>query len=373
MVSILIYLSTTALAPHFLMILALIWTIVKNYNTIFNSSIKSETYKNIIFISLIVVLSFINSLIHFKQISHAYLLFPYTALMFGSFIIAKYIDKKSIELLVFFIAFEALIGVVEFLHNINSILFWKDFFEHYSSTNLIYFKKVFGLSENSSNLAIKLLSGFILMSYYKLFTTKQRTLLYILFSIALILSFQRTSIIVLIFYLISRIIQKVWTTVNPLKLKIIKFKIPKRILQISLVLTILILTGVIYKTIIFQLSKGNSQIELSGREKIWPSYISFIQEHPIYGNYSQKYMIDYKGEKNSAHAHNSFLQVLANHGFIIFLLFILLILINIKKGNALVIMALVILSLFQYALFWGISLIDIIFFIFAIHSKKNTF
>ena len=54
------------------------------------------------------------------------------------------------------------------------------------------------------------------------------------------------------------------------------------------------------------------------------------------------------------------------------LLFFTLIFINITKKNWIYIFILFVYSTFQYGIFWGISLTDILFFFFLFNSKKVT-
>jgi len=107
---------------------------------------------------------------------------------------------------------------------------------------------------------------------------------------------------------------------------------------------------------------------LSGRIEIWQKNREFIKHNFFWGNNSYKYYINYYGAK--AHAHNSYLQILATHGVAIFFLYLLLVFRNIRKDNYIYVIPILIYSLSQYGIFWGFSLTDIVLFIF-LFSKLN--
>jgi len=376
MVSFYIFISTIASVPHYIMLLALVTLLIRNYKAILHNTFPFKPNLNLILITLIVFLSLINQSLTPTTTDILPSLFPYTIFMFASYFIAKYISIKDIKILVLLIALEVVIGMLEYLFKVNSFLFWEDFYMKYNTSNLIYFNKAFGLSVNSSILAIKITIAILLVEYFKLFENKSRFFIKIILFIGLYITFQRTSIIVIVFFYLIQFIKTMIATINPIKLQIRITKIITRTLFIVLILTLSGILIINTGKILNQFSKGKGKIELSGREKIWPQYITFIKNNIVFGNYSKKYFVEYRGEKEGAHAHNSFLEVLSTHGIIIFILFMLILIININKKNYLFMGSLVILSLFQYALFWGTSLVDIVFYIFvlqpiSLNNDKN--
>ena len=62
------------------------------------------------------------------------------------------------------------------------------------------------------------------------------------------------------------------------------------------------------------------------------------------------------------HAHNSFLQVIANNGILLGGFLIVLTLAKLNKKNIVYIVPLLVYSLTQYGIFWGTSLTDVVFF-----------
>lgn len=370
MVSFFIFISTIALVPHYVILFALIVLVYKNYKSILYNKFTLKPNLNLIIISLIVLISIINKLLNPIQLNGIMSVFPYTILMFTSYIIAKYISKKDIKILVIFIAFEVVVGMLEYILKVNSVFYWEDFFTKYNNDNLMYFSKVFGLSVNSSVLAVKITIAILLIEYYKLFEKKYRYIIRIILFIGLYITFQRTSIIVVLLFYFMQIFKLIINEINPINFTMSINKFITRSILAFVVILLFVLIIVNKQKILNQFSKGKGKIELSGREEIWPKYISFIKNNILFGNYSNKYYVRYRGNDEGAHAHNSFLEVFSTHGIFIFILYLLIIIININRNNYLFIGSLVVLSLFQYALFWGISLVDIVLYIFAINIPK---
>ncbi len=111
-----------------------------------------------------------------------------------------------------------------------------------------------------------------------------------------------------------------------------------------------------------QFFRGRGGVDLSYRDILWKQNFEFISKNLLFGNHSFKYLTLLDEYGFYEHAHNSFIEMLSTHGLFIFLLYVLLIAVNVKRGNALLVMPFIILSLFQYGIFWGISFLDIIFF-----------
>jgi len=114
-------------------------------------------------------------------------------------------------------------------------------------------------------------------------------------------------------------------------------------------------------TILFQFARGNDSVDVSGRDEIWGLMFRFIKEHPLFGNGSIHYKVYYSGG-SIIHAHNSFIQLLADHGVIISSIFLLLVLSKIKKGNIIYVFSIFLTSMAQYTIFWGYSVIDVFFY-----------
>ncbi len=371
MIGFLLFLCSIDLLPHFSFVLLTLLVLFLNRKNIIINRLDAKLVVNLIIISIITVLSFLNSFIHINKLNSYFNLFPYVSLMFCSLIIGKYLTLKDIKIFVSLVVFEALICVLEFWLKVNTLFFWKDYYEYYptSMPNLLYFRATNGLSNNSSVVAEKILGSILLLLYFKPVNKKYNIIYLVSLFIGLVLSFQRTSLLVLVIFVGFQLAISFWNFIIKQKLT---FRFTLKVLAMLIVFIGIVSVAVIkYNSIYNQFSRNTETIGLSGREDIWPKYIDFIQDNLYFGYYSQKYKVDYGGEKDSAHAHNSYLQVLANHGIFIFLLFMILVVVNINKYNWAYISSFLIVSLTQYSLFWGVSLIDIFFFIFALHLPNN--
>jgi len=61
---------------------------------------------------------------------------------------------------------------------------------------------------------------------------------------------------------------------------------------------------------------------------------------------------------------------MATHGIVISFLYFIFIIFNINRENFIYIIPILIVSLFQYAIFWGVSFLDIVFLHFLLFYKE---
>ncbi|AEA44162.1 O-antigen polymerase [Fluviicola taffensis DSM 16823] len=115
-------------------------------------------------------------------------------------------------------------------------------------------------------------------------------------------------------------------------------------------------------------------IQSSGRKLIWLNYIQFIEKNPLVGNGSEKLYFTALNPRNNElelmHAHNSFLELFATNGLLLGLMYLLMIGMWWQKKNSPFIITILIYSMMQYGIFWGMSFIDVIF-VFLIISNYN--
>lgn len=370
MLSFFAYIPTIAYVPHYAFgIIFFIWIYRKLIKTNFHINVKftSKQLTSIIIIFSIILLSFINKALVSDNLFDA---IPYNAAMILTLMAASIVTKKDAKILVYLICFEAIVVIFEFILGVHSLI------PSLNSTlvegqNLLYFNRPYGLGVNSSGIAYKLLLAILLIDFYKLNFKFKTTILVILLT-AIIFNFSRTIIIVMLIYGIIKFF-KTWLE-NQKKSLSGTLNQKEIIALIGIPLIALIIVGftiINNEKITYQFNKGTETTELSGREIIWPEFIEMIKTKPLLGNHSNKTLIDYHDEKQVAHAHNSFLQILTDHGIIIALLYIILLLMNIRKNNRLVIFILILYSLTQYGFFWGISLFDIVLFSILIFDKST--
>lgn len=319
---------------------------------------------NILLIITIVFASFVNKLFGFNASYSIFQLIPETALMILMFWVSKSLSRKSLIVLIYLALFEFLFVVIEYYLNINS--FFSELAISYGDSELLYDTRPYGLSSNSSVIALKFFLFILILFRYKLFSNIKQSLFILLFLIGVVLTFNRTiisSLLVFFFLFLIRGMKR------EQRIRIILLAV------ITLVSIILLLN---FDLVILQITRGREGIDiLSGRALIWGEFISFIKQNYIFGNNSYKYYIDYFG--NIAHAHNSYLQILATHGIFIFTLFIYFIFRNINKANYIYVIPILIYSFAQYGVFWGFSITDIILYLFLfnmridVELKQNTY
>jgi O-antigen ligase len=360
MLGLLTYLPTILRLPHALFAIALAFALARNYQSIIKLfATPLKIHKTLVIILAIALLSIINMLINVYY-NNTNFYFPYPLGLIATFLIAISLKPKDIKIIFWLACFEALIVFIEFALNTDSIIPALSNLNS-ASSDLLYFNRPLGLSYNSSIAAYKFLAALLIADFinYKgkwIFVAK------LVLIVGIFFTFSRTVFVVLaVYYIVKLIIRYKSILSQVLNLKINKKDFGYLIITGLLIIAFISIGILKFNNIKTQFTKGSDNIELSGREVIWPQFAEFIKENPIMGNYSHKYYADYKHIKNKAHAHNSFLQVMADNGIIIFGLYLLLIIININRRNALFISIFVLYSITQYGIFWGISLLDILF------------
>jgi len=358
--ALLIFLPSLVFVPHYAYTLGLFFT-----------PRKITLDLNLIVISLIIIISIINNLLNFNNAilydKSLNTLFPYTILLYITFFVAKSIDQKVIDYLLFLVLFESLIAILEFIFRTPT--FFKSFVTTELSTNyglkgLLYYHRTFGMSNNSSELSFKIFSAILLLFSSQQKKTK-KIIYFVIFILGLFATFNRTAILGLTLFFIlfyyHYLIQFY---------QIFRLKIKHAIFFLFLIILVFLIIHN-FGTIKLQFTRGgmNTSLDAFKRLEILNFYINFIQEHPLFGNGSFKLFHLFMGRL--FHAHNSFIQVAATHGLIIMGLYLFLILKNITRNNYKFILPFLVVSISQYVIFWGISFADIVFFYFLIQYNKN--
>ncbi len=366
MFGVLLYLPTLALIPHYAFFIPLLYLLIKDKGEgkLFAFNIRKVDL-NIIIIVSICLLSLINKLL-FPQKAESFIDFiPYPILMFLSLFYAKKLDSQDLKVLIYLITIESIVVIIEYFLGINTFIpgveNMNDVIKEHA--NEFYYSRPFGFSNNSSVIAYKIFLAFILIDFLNL-KSKIFSAIRIVLLIAIFLTFNRTIFVTLLLYIALKLLLPFISVF----IQLLKFKIKRSNLFI-IIASLVMLIGIsfliieYFETIIFQLTR-NKGLDLSGRDEIWAKFFDFIKSNWIFGNGSYKYEVDYYS--GMIHAHNSFIQTIANNGVVITLLFITLIMVNLRRSNLLYIFMLVVYSLFQYGFFWGISLLDIVLFVFLI-------
>lgn len=314
---------------------------------------------------LIVFFSFFNQLIYLLvngNIPSLIQLIPYSALIIITMAAAHAVNTKVLKWFLLFVCLDVFVGVYEVSLGINSI--FGNIGTQTVDTNLFYDKTVFGLNGNSSGLAEKILLA--IMVYYRYPETRifDKRIFYPIMIIGLIISFNRSAIIATIVFAL-----------------LVNFNSIKKVLLFTLVLCVVFIlfppSSDLTDLIISQFARGGDSIFDSGasseRDFIYPYYWNFIKENPILGNGSFKLLVDMH-DGRILHAHNSYLQTMATNGLPIAFLYFLLVFRKINRQNFKFILPLLVCSLFQTTIFWGVSLADFFLYLFLFRpSTPNYF
>jgi O-antigen ligase len=372
MLGLIIFLSTVAFIPQYVFLLGpLYYFAFSRNNSLINKNMFSFNV-NILIIGSIILLSFINILSGTNPKTSYTDFFPYTTLMFLSYFFAFAVKRIDLKIIIYLIVLESIVVITQHFMGVTTFFSELSVETEASSIideDLLYNNRALGLSSNSSIAALKFLLAFILIDFLQL-RGKLYTALKLIIFAGVFYTFNRTVLLVLGIYIFFSISKKsIYILVDLMDLKIKQSNFLITIIGSILLFSVVVFSIQYMDEIVVQLTRDKG-VDMSGRDLIWANFLSFIKENLMFGHHSSKY---YFAEYYSGpiHAHNSFLQIIANHGIIISLLFILLIIVNLSRKNILLVFTLVFYSVFQYGVFWGISITDIILFIALFRSAED--
>lgn len=358
-IAFIIYASTVVLVPQLIVyiIISFIGMFFWLY-TIKRRGVYKDDYIYILFIFLTSLIFFVGKPYANDTYSDSInSLIPYTIFIVTTVIFSKIISRNILKYILLFIIIEVIIGIVQrsmgvrfFIspsEKLNSIALESDY---------LYYKTVYGLSNNSSLFAVKIFTGFLL-GHFLNFKKMTNIIILIFLSIGLIITFNRTSILSFLFFLLLVFMQK--ATKGNWKLKFL--------ILVFFMFSVFMFFHY-FEIIESQFFRGRD-IDYSGRDIIFDHYISFVREHPFFGNFFTKYWALQTTGKIT-HAHNSYLQTYANMGLILGSLVFFYIISKINKYNYIYILPILLYSSYQYGILWGVSYLDIIFFFFLFKSSR---
>lgn len=362
MIAFLIYLSTVAHVPHMLMAVGALLLIIREYDRL--SSIRfTDLYTrrmigNALLVSAVIVVSAFNWSFHLDKAPTLNEAFPTFLLLPVCILAGAFLRKGDAKWLLHLIALESIVALVEYSLGMPSIVPGVDVPEiSPGQANMWYYQRVYGLSINSSVLALKVFTALLLMDYFKL-----RSSLFkfyrLLFFAAIFVTFNRTVILTVAIYLAGQQVQSWYVVKAPAK---------RQLATMFGVLMVLLVGGVgiyLFSDQLLSQFTRDKGVDLSGRDHIWPFFWDYILNHMFFGNGGMK-VLDPLGR----HAHNSMLQNWATNGGIATLLLVWLILRNIGTKNFWLVVAILIYSGTQYGIFWGISLMDMALYTFLFRRE----
>lgn len=381
--ALLVYLPTCAFVSGYFYLLAIAYSIVFSFKFVkeYVSALLSGRIldKNLTYLILFAFLALLMRVLDYSNwtsirsaYSFAYL-FPFT------YLVARmvWLNRQVYFFILMFIAFESFLAIFQYISGQSSFFTSLHLYRQFESYTLLYYTRVFGLSINSSILAIKLIVGLVLLGQVQL-DTKVKMGLEILFLGVSIIAFGRIALIAIVIFYLIKIINAL---LNRSKSKIKSF-IPFALFLIFFTVNPTwsknqftrnnmavakhfvgteeegYVSAKELEQVKFELTKklGIEKINMSGRNEIWNTFVKFGVKNIFLGNKAEKFML------GKVHAHNSYIEVFASFGIIMTLFLLFVFFKNINKHNYVPILALLILSFGQYFIFWGVSFYDIIFY-----------
>lgn len=269
--------------------------------------------------------------------------FPYVVLILVALCVGMAFRRKDLIVVLLLVFFEIFVGVAEYIVGIHSF-----FSVEYKGqtqigdTELLYYNRVFGLSLNSSVYAFKVLVGFVILMAIKPELSRRVFLVCAaIIAVGFFTSFNRTAIVAaiisLMFYYAAN-----W-----------------RVVLSGCVVGCAV--GFFYlSSIVENLMRGKSELDLSGRDFIFHEFFTILSQRPLFGNAAQKVWLQIND--GLYHAHSSYLEFLVSNGIFISLLFFSGYYLSVLRGQMLAALPLLIYSVFQYGLLWGLVFHDVVFF-----------
>lgn len=268
---------------------------------------------------------------------------------------SKYINDQVLLLISYYILIEIIVGITEYMLNIHYFIRpANDSDRIFIDNDLIYYSRVYGLSSNSSALALKSFILLLLSQWLNL-SKKKRAIFILAASIGIFITFNRTALAAGLFFVFLLLLKNLKN---------------RKIIGIAII-TIAVVLFYLFENlelIITQLNRGKDSLDISGRDVILSEYWDFILANPVFGNSFHSLRLPYQGYLS--HSHNSFIQLLSETGILFFLLVQFYILKNLTKNNFVYVLPIMLYSVAQHGIFWGISFLDIIFFYFLISKHQ---
>jgi len=357
LLSLLIFLPTVYSVPHYFYLLAIIPIIFRDKG--FYLELSSQQMNSFYLITFIIFLSLLNYMIGIPKLNSISNVIPYFIVYLLTFYISSKLTDKDLRILIWIIFIEILFVFFEFYNGINTIFTSNIDYRNGLSYEYLYFFRPHGLSSGSSTISYKIMIMLILIDYLKLNTTTLFKILKYVGLLAMIITFNRTVIIAMTLYYLMKN-YKIFLNFRNIFIAII-------LISTVLYYNFELILGIIDS----QFNRGKDTLDLSYRDVIWLNNFNFIENNILFGNNSIKYLTLLDVYDELEHAHNSFIQILSTNGIVIFMLYVFLIVFNLKKTNFIYIVPFLIYSTYQYGIFWAISIVDIIFLYLLIFKRAK--
>lgn len=228
--------------------------------------------------------------------------FPYVVLIFSALCVGMAFRKRDLLIVLLLIFIEIFVAIAEYLvgtHSFFSVEYRGQ--TQIGDTGLLYYNRVYGLSQNSSAYAFKVLVGFAILTAIKPEITR-RTLIICggILLVGFLTSFNRTAIIAAVIGFSFNYLRN-W-----------------RALFFSC-MVVGVVAFYYLSTIVENVTRGKGELDLSGRDYIFNEFLSVFLQSPYFGNAAQKVWLEI--DESLYHAHNSYLEFLTSNGMFISILF----------------------------------------------------
>ena len=266
------------------------------------------------------------------------------------------VDKRYREAILWFVAIEVLIGFLEYFLGVRSLIGAEFHGEtEFGEDDYLYGNRVFGLSLNSSPFSAKVLIGIVLLCLEKLRHEIKSYHYFLMFWFlsSFYVNFSRTALIA-----------------SVLALGVFCFLHGKKGLFVFC-LAAFFSAAWFAESFLEQFNRGGQTVDYSYRDLIFPAFVNFIYDNPVFGNYGYKYYVSFGS--GVYHAHNSYLEVAATSG-LFFLILIFVFMFAVARVTALLLVTpILVYSGFQYGVFWGASLYDQLFWCVILSVGRTAF
>lgn len=270
--------------------------------------------------------------------------FPYIILVVLAVFVGWTFHRRDLTMVVLLTCVEVLVGIIEYAMGVHSIV-GATFVGETSldATELLYFRRVYGLSLNSSGYAFKVLVAFTIAMVLRSEWPKKLWIVVMgILGIGFITSFGRSALIAAvagwIVYYGSR---------------------NKKVVVLTLA-TAAIIAVVFSNTLVENITLGKAGTDVAGeRTTVFSGFAQILMDRPLIGNAARKVWLDAGGKLY--HAHNSYLELLASNGLIVAIPFLWGYYLSVVHRRVQFALPILIYSFMQYGIFWGLSFHDVVF------------
>lgn len=285
-------------------------------------------------------------------------LVPYTLFIITTIKFSEILDHKIVKIILFMIIGETLLAILQYILGIPYFIKPSAVgMQAFGESEYLYYNKVYGLSAVTSIFAMKIFVG-VLLNYYCQTSKTIRRLFFAILIAGLIATFNRTAMVSSILFFL--IVLGANIRHGNIRLKIATF-FGLIALGVFVFLNLEVLENQFFR---------GKEVDMSGRDMVFPYYFNFIIEHRLFGNFFSKHWAELQLDR-VYHAHNSFLQTFTNMGLLFGCVLMGFLLRKINRLNYLYVTPILVYSMFQYGILWGVSFLDILFFFFLLNVGKQ--